>query len=204
MKGALLHSCLFHLDVVRIMVNQARACPVELCVVPAGLCVVPVGLSCLLIPHPNPVSLQMRRDIQIHLLPASTHSKTSAPPHLLLAVPAGEPSGAKLSPGLSLSHTTPHAQNWRGSGTYRGALADEATASVAGNCTGPTVPAGFAFTAVHHGVTASACEGEEHVRGRGRCAKCWECLGAVGTGAGSCGGCGAHPRSQVGTRICSR
>lgn len=53
-------------------------------------------------------------------------------------------------------------------GTYRGALADETTASVAGNSTGSPIPAGFAFAAIHHGVTATACEGEERVRSRGR------------------------------------
>lgn len=66
------------------------------------------------------------------------------------------------------AHATLLAQSWRGAGTYRGALADEATAGVAGNSTGPPIPAGFAFAAVHHGVTATACEGEERVRSRGR------------------------------------
>lgn len=106
-----------------------------------------------------------------------------------------------------LDHTHTHAafiaQSCRGAGTYRGALADEATAGVAGDSTSSPIPAGFAFAAVHHGVTATACEGEEGVRSRGRRA------GMAGRAGcrldpGSRRGCSAHLHSQVGTRICSR
>lgn len=82
---------------------------------------------------------------------------------------------------------TSRAHSWRGAGTYRGAFADEATASVTGNRARSTIPAGFAFTAIHHGVTATAC------RGRGACEEQRKACemrgwpGAAGLGTGSRG-----------------
>lgn len=88
----------------------------------------------------------------------------------------------------------PRARSWRAAGTYRGALADEAAAGVAGHSARSPIPAGLALAAVHHGVAATPCRGrEEGVRGGGRRARCSGWPGAAGSGKDAALTCVARP-----------